>query len=115
MGQTVKEYQRIFADRLTLLMDAHGLDGVMMSSRSGIPAPTIYRYRNLTREPKMEGAIQIADFFQVSLDWLVGRAASQDGRLSDEAMDFACLYDAISQDDRDIINSVLKKYRRSSE
>ncbi len=44
-----------------------------------ITEKTYQNYELMTREPKIEILIKIADLFNVSIDYLVGRTDSKDG------------------------------------
>lgn len=80
------------------------------SVESGIPNATVYRYLKSTRIPKIYCLIQIAEFFDVSLDWLVGLSGDMHKRWSDSAISVAQRYTMASPDDRRVVETVLEKY-----
>ena len=43
------------------------------ANKVGIPQPTISRYLNYQREVTLENLVKIADFFNESIDYLLGR------------------------------------------
>ena len=45
-----------------------------MAAKLGIKQPSYLRYENGTSEPKQEVLVKIADIFDVSVDYLLGRA-----------------------------------------
>lgn len=44
-----------------------------MAEKLGITQPSYIRYENGTSEPKLETLVKIADIFDVSVDYLLGR------------------------------------------
>ena len=62
-----------FADRLRLLRTEHGLTQKDVFSAIGV-APIVYQRYEYGRSPSFENLIALADFFDVSLDYLVGRS-----------------------------------------
>jgi len=44
-----------------------------MATMLGIKQPSYIRYENGTSEPKLETLVKIADIFDVSVDYLLGR------------------------------------------
>lgn len=44
-----------------------------MSEKLGIKHPSYIRYENGTAEPTQENLVKIADIFDVSVDYLLGR------------------------------------------
>lgn len=61
----------MFANRLLQLRTQKELTQSEVSKCLGIPLTTYANYENNKREPDSQTLIKIADFFNVSLDWLV--------------------------------------------
>ncbi len=68
----------IFSQRLKYLMDKEKLNGREFSERSGIPHNNLKKYVTQACTPKYDVLIQIADFFNVTVDYLLGRTDSPD-------------------------------------
>ncbi len=63
----------LFPARLRKLREAKKLSGRTLSELCRLSDNMIRRYENGDREPSIQTLKVIADFFQVSLDYLVGR------------------------------------------
>lgn len=63
-----------FPDRLKELRKAKGFTQKAMSEFLGITEQAYQKYEYNMREPNHETTIKIADFFVVSVDYLLGRA-----------------------------------------
>lgn len=63
----------ILAARLKQCRAELGLTQIEVATRCDITEKTYQNYELMAREPKIEILIRIADLFQVSLDYLVGR------------------------------------------
>ena len=64
----------IFQKRLTELRELNEFTQREMAAKLGIKQPSYLRYENGTSEPKQEVLVKIADIFDVSVDYLLGRA-----------------------------------------
>lgn len=62
-----------FKNRLTELRKQNFLSQREMAQKLGISQPSYVRYENGTAQPNLDRLIMIADIFDVSLDYLVGR------------------------------------------
>lgn len=67
------EYKEIFAERLTELREEAGLKQAELSKKMGVARQTISNYENAERGVNIDFLAQIADFFDVSVDYLMGR------------------------------------------
>ena len=65
--------REILAERLRELRKEKGLSQIQVAIYCDITEKTYQNYELMTREPKLEILIRIADFHKVSLDYLVGR------------------------------------------
>ena len=63
----------ILARRLKLCRTEHGLTQREVAIYCNITEKAYQNYEWMTREPKLEVLLKIADIFHVSLDYLVGR------------------------------------------
>ena len=65
-----------FARRLTMLREERRpvKPRAVVSQLCGLPTDAIRRYERGESNPSMDALIKIADYYEVSLDYLVGRA-----------------------------------------
>lgn len=63
------DFLEIFND----LLEENGLNRKQFAEKSGIPYTTVMGWTNLGRLPDYMALIKIADYFQCSVDFLVGR------------------------------------------
>ena len=69
--------REILAKRLKQLRQQKGLTQWEVATYCDITEKAYQNYELTTREPKLEILVRIADFFEVSLDHLVGRTERQ--------------------------------------
>ena len=65
--------REILANRLRALRKEKGLSQIQVAIYCDITEKTYQNYELCTREPKLEILVRIADYYKVSLDYLVGR------------------------------------------
>jgi len=64
---------KIFQQRLREQRELYGLTQRDMAEKLEITQPSYIRYENGTSEPTQENLVHIADIFDVSVDFLLGR------------------------------------------
>ena len=67
----------ILSERLRQVRDVFHYPQREVAIYSDITEQTYQNYERMTREPKLEILIRIADLYHVSLDYLVGRTDSR--------------------------------------
>lgn len=67
-----------FYERLSLLREEKGLNKTEMAKRLGIPVSTYSNYEYGNREPDFTLAKKIADYFNVTTDYLLGRDVKEE-------------------------------------
>lgn len=103
-----------FRARFQSLMDSRGLDNLhRLSDELGIDASSLTRYLNGKRTPDLAYIVRIAEYFDVSIDWLLGLDQNISKSFPEEVAKFATLYSTASEADRKIIQTILNKYKRS--
>ena len=65
--------RKVLSDRLKALRKEKGYTQGQVAIYCDITEKTYQNYELMTREPKIEILIKIADLFDVSIDYLVGR------------------------------------------
>jgi len=63
-----------FADRLKEIRKAKGVTQKAMAEHLGMTEQAYQKYEYAMREPNHETTIKLADFFDVSTDYLLGRS-----------------------------------------
>ena len=84
----------------------------------GVAQTTVASWEGGKREPGYETTIRLADFFHVSIDYLLGRElapAPKDNGLSDPERALIAAYRAASPDDRAIIDNIVRRYTHAAE
>lgn len=67
-------YAKIFQERIKVARTRIGLKQEEVASETGIARTNISKYENGKQEPSIEQLGTLADFYGVSLDWLIGTA-----------------------------------------
>ena len=62
-----------FSARLRYLRERRGISRATMSELCGLSKSMISKYERGERQPTLEPLIELADFFDVSMDYLCGR------------------------------------------
>lgn len=64
-----------FSEQLKILRSEHGLTQKQLGEATGLSARGIQDYELEQRKPGLDVLIALADYFDVSIDYLVGRSA----------------------------------------
>ena len=64
---------KIFCERLLALRKVYGYTQRQVAQMLGISQPSYIRYENGTAQPSLESLSALADIFDVSADYLIGR------------------------------------------
>lgn len=63
----------LVADRIRELMNEQGLNQVRLAEKVGVKQNTISAWLNNKKEPSITSLWLLADYFNVEIDYLVGR------------------------------------------
>jgi transcriptional regulator with XRE-family HTH domain len=77
-----------YGERIALLRDKKGLKQDELSTKLGISRAALSHYETNRREPDYETINRIADFFNVSIDYLVGRTDDPQRSMDTDVRDF---------------------------
>lgn len=77
-----------YGKRIAELRKKRGLNQVLLSGMLGISRASLSHYETNRREPDFELLTKIADFFHVSLDFLMGREQNQIAYINPLVSDF---------------------------
>lgn len=97
-----------FADRLTSLMAEHGMSKLSLGHAIGISDRVVGAWVKSENGPKLENAVAVADYFDVSLDYLAGRTDVREVCLkkepvpviSENGREMLALYERLSERDQ---------------
>lgn len=64
---------RIFQERLAELRKINGYTQTFVARKLGIKQPSYLRYENGNAEPTLANLVKLADLYDVSVDYLLGR------------------------------------------
>lgn len=100
-----------FQKNLKMLMQNRGYSMKALSIELNMNTTSISRYF-IDRNPDLTSIWRIADHFDVSIDWLLGRTTSRYDALPDEIQRIADLYTAATDSDKLVIDTLLQKYAK---
>lgn len=101
-----------FRNNLRTLITGRGLSLNALSVEIGMRCATLSRYLSEDRKPDLTYAIAIAQYFNVSLDWLLGLSGDKFDVMPQEMQQVALAYQIATLDDRRVVQAVLNKYER---
>lgn len=101
----------MFIEIFNDLLAEKNINRKQFAEQSGIPYTTVIGWTNLNRLPDYIALIKIADFFQCSIDYLVGRQKYYDydssvTTLSKQEQNLIFSYRKLSQKDKDIVQTI---------
>ena len=93
--------------RIRSCREARGMSQKFVAISIGVSPPTVSMWENGTKEPTRDNLVKLADLFNVSLDYLVGRDA-QEGDLRSGVMTYEesillQMFRKLNRDGRDIV------------
>lgn len=100
-----------FRKNLRDLIESNGKSLRDTAAELGVSFTTLSRYTNGHREPDLKYVILLAQYFRVSVDWLLGFHEDRYETLAPETRELIALYNIASPDDRLVVDAVLNKYR----
>ena len=65
-------YKEVFKIRIKGIREELGLSQIKVSAETGIHQSYLSKYENGTLEPSLEQLGLLANYYQVSIDWLLG-------------------------------------------
>lgn len=94
-----------FFERLSLLLKTKGISQKQLADSLGIRQATISDWKNKGNLPQGETAIKIADYFDISLDYLL--TGNLKNELPDEDIALIVRYHNLSQEKKQVIKLLL--------
>lgn len=102
----------IFCDHLKQLVENSKYSRVELCEKLHTSPPTLSRYLNHQRVPSADFLANVSDFFGVSCDWLIGLKENKYESLTSENYELISLYNLATEDDKLVIKTLLKKYKK---
>lgn len=99
-----------FRRNLSNLINLRKITQVKLADDIGCTKGTVSRYLNSDREPEIEFVYRIAEYFGVTIDWLLGIAPKSQSRFTPETEQIATLYQKASPSDKAVVQTLLQKY-----
>lgn len=99
-----------FRARFQRLFESRGLSISRLSDELGISTPTLVRYISGERTPDLAYVARISEYFDVSIDWLLGLDHDLSKAFPKDVAEIAALYSIASNDDRKVVHAVLDRY-----
>ncbi len=101
---TGEKYQSVLATRLRLLLDGKpNATQTQLSEAIGVSQQMVSQYVNGISEPGCNTLIKIADFFDVSLDYLLGRTET---RTTDPTIKKVCEITGLNEHSIDLLSGI---------
>lgn len=113
----VEKSMSIVSERLKKARERKGLKQVDVFERTGINNKTLSRYENGGSEPDTQTLTQLADLYEVTTDWLLGRtdnplhyAYTKDAQLAvkEKGLD----YTGVTEEDIEWFENFIKEYKK---
>jgi transcriptional regulator with XRE-family HTH domain len=99
----------VFRANLQKLLNSRGLTATDFARDVNLSPGTVLRWM-YERTPDILAAVITADYFGVSLDWLIGRTERQYAELPQNLQDIVNRYSAASEQDKLIVDTLLSRY-----
>ncbi len=100
-----------FRKNLRQLIDARGIMSKDLAYDLNMTPASISRYLTGARDPELAYVVKIAEYFDVSVDWILGIQTDKYSALPQDIKETISLLSLATPTDRQIINMVLNKYR----
>lgn len=105
------DYNEAFKTNLRALIESRGVLGKDVAEAINSTPISISRYLKGAREPELKYVVALAEYFDVSIDWLLGLNEDKFSLLPPDVQEIIDLYSLASAYDRAIIQRTLSKYK----
>lgn len=110
MDYTTFDYS-IFKEHLQQLIQTRNLSAKALGEEINVTPATLSRYLSGNRTPDLPYVVKLAQYFNVSIDWLLGLNGDKFDVMPKEVQEIAELYQLSSLQDRRVVQAVLDKYK----
>ncbi len=104
-----------FREHLRQLVTGSGKTLKDLAADLDMATPTLSRYLTGNRTPDLPYVVKISQHFNISIDWLLGLNGEKFEIMPPEIQEIATLYSVATQDDRRVVQAVLKKYKEAAD
>lgn len=104
---------RIFRENLRQLVNGSGKTIQDLAAELNMSTPTLSRYLTGKRTPDLPYVVRISEYFNISIDWLLGLNGEKFDVMPPEIQEVAALYAVATKDDRRVVQAVLGKYKEA--
>lgn len=103
----------VFSQRVSGLIESSGktLRGVALDLDI-VPA-TLSRYISGVRYPDVRYIAKLSQYFNVSMEWILGLSDERYEREGEGIAELVNLYSVATEDDRELVMHILKKYKNA--
>ena len=99
-----------FRANLNSMIDSKGLLGKDLAAHVMMTPASISRYITGARDPELEYVYRLSRYFGTTIDYLLGVNDLTNSGMTAEEIELVSLYRKASNDDRNVVGAVLKKY-----
>ena len=114
MAERSRDKFEAFRRNLKVLINNRGMNQADMASELGMSTAALSRYLNGVRSPDLEYVRKIANYFNISVDWLLGLTGERYNVMPADLQEVAWLYSLATKDDQNVVQAVLAKYREAA-
>lgn len=100
-----------FRTNLRRLIDVRGFTVKSFAAEVDITSATLSRYLSGDRTPDLPYVVRLSQYFNVSIDWLLGLSGEMFDVMPKELQEVAKRYSVATLDDRNVVQAVLSKYK----
>ncbi|KYD11409.1 hypothetical protein B4102_2137 [Heyndrickxia sporothermodurans] len=105
-------YRELFKERLILLRTEKKLNQTELANELNVSKAIISKYEKGAASPSYEMLWKLANFFDVSVDYLIGKSNSFNGDpiLNHEISEIIAIYDTLSDEEKKYAFKILKSF-----
>lgn len=97
-----------FKEMLVYLRKRSGLSQLELAERIGLSKSAISMYEQGARRPSYEMLEALADFFNVDINFLIGRDATPSSGITVNALGFAARYDLLDDHGKAVLDALME-------
>ncbi|MDR4987131.1 helix-turn-helix transcriptional regulator [Bacillus cereus] len=101
-------------ERLRICREKKGYTQSFVCEKAGLHKGTLSSYESGRREPKFETLTTLADIYEVTIDYLLGRSsnqkltADQEEEMTKEAKEWMDIFDKLSEENRELFKVAMQ-------
>ncbi|PKR83063.1 helix-turn-helix domain-containing protein [Heyndrickxia camelliae] len=104
----------LFKERLILLRKERKLTQTELAAIMDVTKATINKYEKGGASPSYEMLWKLADFFNVSVDYLMGKSDSFSGdpQINKEISEIKLIYDKLNDEQKELVLNILRTFTK---